>query len=434
MDVEHVLDIPRGELAFLYPSDAPADRFDSRFKALRVERRGLREWDSFEENPAYLQKFMKRPTGHPTSWRPSIFPWTRYAGSETNVVDLLKSSLILRLNIALDTIFSGVSIIGTPKHFPSYGTDDNRFEGGPEVHIGPDLPVLDGDARFSPALQELQNKVITFGDAKVKNPGLTRDKSRLLPGTLGCYESWLAQAVQCCIDLDIPICWLQTNIEVVFIHLSRSHDYMFQNDNVTTRSSRGVSFKLEALPSDATQEPEYSSPPVRQTHDWLNFNDGDAEVPLISKSDLQKQQCATPMGSSYQNVPSSPTPLQSSPLDRKRARETTPEELNSSQQTVYPPPTPSPDPRTTHDNVSVGDFPFSSSQIGTISPSIFHSDIRAEDVSHVFIKSYPLNDRDVGKRLLELIMLAKRARDLGVLKINPWKLSHSALDALKASS
>lgn len=88
MDVEQILDIPQGEIEFLYPSDARADRFDPRFKTLRVQRQGLREWNSFEEDPAYLQEFMKRPTGYQVGWKPSasVIPWTRYLASETNMV------------------------------------------------------------------------------------------------------------------------------------------------------------------------------------------------------------------------------------------------------------------------------------------------------------------------------------------------------------
>ncbi|KID95155.1 hypothetical protein MAJ_08886, partial [Metarhizium majus ARSEF 297] len=169
MDVEQMLDIPQGEIAFLYPNDAPVDRFDRRFTTLRVPRRGLREWSSFEEDPAFIQKFMKLSTGYPTDWKPSVFPWTRYIASQTNMVDFLKSTLMLRLNIGLDTISPGMSVIGTAKHFNSYGTDDNRIEGAPEVHIGPDLTVFDGDIANPPDLQQLQEYLLTIGDAKVKH-------------------------------------------------------------------------------------------------------------------------------------------------------------------------------------------------------------------------------------------------------------------------
>lgn len=45
----------------------------------------------------------------------------------------------------------------------------------------------------------------------------------------------------------------------------------------------------------------------------------------------------------------------------------------------------------------------------------------------------PLTNKRVGKVLLALIMLAKRAKDQNALGIGPWKLVHSALDNLKES-
>lgn len=112
--------------------------------------------------------------------------------------------------------------------------------GAPEVHVGPDLPVLHGDLANPPDLQDLRKHVLTFGDAKVKHLDCSRNQSKILPGTVGCYESWLAQAVQCCIDLDISIGWVQTNLEVVIFHLSRCDDSPSQNNTVTTRSSKGL--------------------------------------------------------------------------------------------------------------------------------------------------------------------------------------------------
>jgi hypothetical protein len=102
------------------------------------------------------------------------------------------------------------------------------------------------------------------------------------------------------------------------------------------------------------------------------------------------------------------------------------------QKTVSSPPTPSPNPHASSDFTD-GIWPFSSSQIETASSSEFQEDPRAEDVTHIFIKAYPLTDGRVGKRLVEMIMMAKRAKDLGVLRIGHWKLSHSALSALEVS-
>ncbi|OAA37380.1 hypothetical protein NOR_07079 [Metarhizium rileyi] len=412
MDVEQMLDIPQGEIAFLYPNDAPVDRFDRRFTTLRVPRRGLREWSSFEEDPAFIQKFMKLSTGYPTDWKPSVCLWTRY-----------------------------IAIIGAAKHFNSYGTDDNRMEGAPEVHIGPDLTVFDGDIANPPDLQQLQEYLLTIGDAKVKHLAHSRSQSKLLPGTVGCYESWLAQAVQGCIDLDISIGWVQTNLEVVIFHLSRYDDNASQDYTVTTRSSRTSSSTLEALLSETSQEPDYSSPLVRQTHDWLNFKDGDEEIPLLTSNDIVEQQWATPTHSPNKRFQSPTTPrhlatLTSSPLGRKGLRDVNPQEPSSSQyqrQNYCLPPLPA-EPRTTLDDSSDGDYPLSSSQLGTVSTANYDADPRADDVSHVLIRSIPLTDKKVGKWLLTLVMLAKRVKENNALGIGPWKLSHSALDDLEASS
>ncbi|KAI3326644.1 hypothetical protein HD806DRAFT_412433 [Xylariaceae sp. AK1471] len=438
MNVENILGIPKDELKFHCPGDAPSDRFDPRFKILRVERRGLREWTSFEEDPVYLDKFKKLPTSYSSTWKPIVFPWNRYLGSETNMIDLLKSTLMLRLNIALDIVSPGTSVIGTLKHFRSYGTDDNRLEGGPEVHIGPDLPVLSGDLTTPapPDLRDLEARIVTFGEVKVKDMDVTKKRAKFLPGTF-CYESWLAQAVQCCIDLNISLGWVQTNREVVLFHLSKIRDHQSYNEAITTRSSNLQSSHLESLPSDVTEEPEHSSPMVRQRQDWLNFHDGDAGIPFITDSILENMRRLAPMRSSNRDLRSPTTSLNrtalpSSPLGVERTRQTTPEEPTSSQQSVDVPPTPCPPPRAAPGNPSAGDFAFTPSQIGTRSPSDWSDDIRAEDPTHVFIKSYSLEDEDVGKRLFELIMLAKRAADLEVLQIGPWKLSHSALDNLEA--
>ncbi|GAO16509.1 hypothetical protein UVI_02010840 [Ustilaginoidea virens] len=78
MNIEQLLDVPKEELDFIYPQDLSEDQFDSRFRTLRVPRQGLRRWDSFGEDPVYLQQFMNRRT---EAWKPIIVPWIRYLGN-----------------------------------------------------------------------------------------------------------------------------------------------------------------------------------------------------------------------------------------------------------------------------------------------------------------------------------------------------------------
>ncbi|KAI1145558.1 hypothetical protein F4825DRAFT_473866 [Nemania diffusa] len=415
MDLETILNVPEGELYFYYPSDMSSNRFDPRFRKLRVERRGLRKWTSFEENPAYLDQFKQLQTNYPLNWKPVVFPWNRYVGSETNMVDLLKLTLMLRLNIALNIIFPGVSIIGTPTYFHSYGNDDNRAEGGPEVLIAPDLLVFSDPniASAPPALRELEAKIVTFSEAKVNHDTRPlKSKKYTLPGTVGCYESWLAQAVQCSLDLNVSLGW----------------NYHSQSHTVVTRSSNIQHSSPAYLPSDRVEEPDHSSPPVRTEDDWVCYEMGDAEVPLLAGSIYEDTRHLSPIR--RLDLDSRP-PVRSlalmiaegSPQRRKQVRRATPEVSHSSQETTSGPSTPCPQPPDDMSNEDFGRSP---------SPSSFTEDIRAEDPSHVFIKSYSLQDEDIGMRLFEFIILAKRAADLGVLGIGPWKLSHSALDALGA--
>jgi hypothetical protein len=322
MDVDGILDIPSDELQFLYPNDLPEDRFDPRFTTLRVPRNGLRRWDSFEEDPVYLQKFMKRPTKYPKTWEPVTVPWTRFAGSETLVVDRLKSTLMVRVNVALDVISPGLAIIGTAIHFPSYGTEDNRLEGESEKLIGPDLKVLDGNLEYPPDLVDLQSKMPAFGEVKLKHPLKTKYSEKLLPGTIGCYESWLAQAVQCCIDLDLPLGWVQTNLEVVFFQLSRCYDGVSWENTIVTRSSNQYSSRLEYLPSEGPQESEFSSPVVRLTHHWDRFEDGDEEVPFIHDS-IKPKQFMTPLRKTKASLDTPKRP-QKTPLRELGALESSP--------------------------------------------------------------------------------------------------------------
>ncbi|KAH9907251.1 hypothetical protein F4778DRAFT_721181 [Xylariomycetidae sp. FL2044] len=409
MNVGDLLVIPEHELVFLHPDDAPHDRIDTRFARLRVERRGLRRWDSFEECSEYVGSLLGGLTKCPTGWRPLIVPWARYAGSETNVADLLKSTLILRLSLALDAISSGtMSIVSTPKHFPSYGTDDNRTDGDFETLIGPDLVVLDGNLNALPELKDLQRQLLAFAEIKVKNPCVTAKESRILPGTIACYESWLAQAVQSCLDLDISLGWVQTNTEVVLFHVCKANKPVESRAPVTRSSSRPHA--PECLPSDATEETEWSSPIIRQADDWLNFDDGDVEIPLISTRFGGQLPAAADQGSisslstPVKQLPQTPENVPVSRSSVKRVRHTTPEPASSSQLSTYPP-TPCPDPAAT----PVG------RRGGSLLSSPWGEDQRDGDASHVLITSYSLEDADVGKRLFELILLARRAKSHNVL-------------------
>ncbi|KID94205.1 hypothetical protein MAJ_09819, partial [Metarhizium majus ARSEF 297] len=147
MDIQQVLKIPKGELAFNSPKDVPKDRHDWRYGTLRSDlgHRGLRYWQSFEEKPTYTQKLLKLPTGIPENWRSHIHLWDRFAASELSIADFYKKTLIQRVNIGLEAVCPGVRIVGTPRHFPSYGTYDNRIEGDAEKLVGPDLLVFDAD-------------------------------------------------------------------------------------------------------------------------------------------------------------------------------------------------------------------------------------------------------------------------------------------------
>ncbi|KAI3333065.1 hypothetical protein F4824DRAFT_473054 [Ustulina deusta] len=441
MDVQQVLRIPKYELAFIYPKDLPKDRHDWRYGTLRSDlgHRGLRYWQSFEENPAHIRKLLKLPTGLPADWRPYLHPWDRFAACELSIADFYKKTLIQRVNIGLGAASPGLHIVGTPRHFPSYGTYDNRIEGDTEKLIGPDLVVLDadifdGDIIHPPDLQNLDGNIVTIGEFKEKNVEFTDDDS-VLPGTLGCYESWLAQPIQGCLDLGISLGFLLTNVELVVFHLSKLPSHGSQTDSMTLRS-KSVS-RLDALPSDATQELVFSSPVVRKKHHWVSFQDGDSDIPDVGNQDYTAKQCVTPTKHS-QAIPESPrTPLHqnslpSSPLfHRKRARTSTLEVPNSSQTSLQPPSTPSPDPCAEHDNVSVSDLPFSL-QGGTVSPSEFEIDHRGEDPSYILIRSYEIkNNEEVGKRLFEHIILAKRAKSFGLSEMGHFKHSHSALDELK---
>lgn len=443
MDIQQVLRISKGELAFIYPKDQPRDRHDWRYGTLRSElgHRGLRCWQSFTEKPTYTQNFLKLPTSFPADWKPRVHPWDRFAASELNIADFYKKTLIRRVNAGLEVVSSGLHIVGTPKHFPSYGTYDNRTEGDPEKLVGPDLVVLDADlvdADFvrPPDLQNLAGSIVTIGEFKQKDVEFT-DVESVLPGTLGCYESWLAQPVQCCLDLGISLGFLLTNVELVIFHLIKLRSDCSQTNNMTLRSNNMNG--PDALPSDATQEPVFSSPVVRKSHDWVCFHDGDGHIPDVNVQNSTAKQRATPIRQSPAMLETprttrNRTSLPPSPLaHRKRARTNTLEVSDDSQASIQPPSTPCPNPCVEHEQDDVtSDLPFSSEH-GTVSPSEYAVDHRGEDPSYILIRSFQTtNNEEVAERLFEHILLAKRAKEFGLLEMGPFKLSHDALDEFES--
>jgi hypothetical protein len=421
MNVSDVLKVPKDEISFIYPAEPRRDGTDQRFKFLRVDRRGLRQWDSYEEVPPYLNRFLELPTHCPSGWRPIVIGgWDCYAGSELLMLDKYKSTLIHRVNIALGASVSGISIIGTPRNFPSYGTDENRQEGESEVQIGPDLVVLDGDPMLAPSLRELESNVIAVGDAKLKPRGID-GTSAILPGTLGCYESYLAQSVQYCIDFNIPFGFVLTNLELVLFQLVRQAGDS-QSHHVTTRSMRSDVAKLHTIPSDFSSELDFSSPIYRRTYDWIQFDDGDSEIPLVTRKSYTYPGHQTTPTHSRRQVFSTPASHQGAQVDWN-----TPS--NSSQGMDQRESTPCPVP---HGASEVGEWP-QSSQYDTATPSVFEADIRADNPTHVLIRSCPATNEDLALRLYQLIMLAKRTKDLDVLEIGPWKYTFLALDDLATS-
>lgn len=134
-----------------YPS-----QIDRKYETPRIERRGLRKWTCLEENPAHLRAYLSNDTPYQVGWKPRITSWQRYAASERIVQDLYASSLIHRVNVALDVAAPNhLSIIGTPRQFPSWGTETSRLEGEEEKKIAPDWVLVYGDRRTPPNLATL---------------------------------------------------------------------------------------------------------------------------------------------------------------------------------------------------------------------------------------------------------------------------------------
>ncbi|KAI3322827.1 hypothetical protein HD806DRAFT_115708 [Xylariaceae sp. AK1471] len=410
MTVDQILRVPAGEIVFRYPKDARPSRIDKKYETLRIERRGLRKWECFEEEPAHLQVYLRDVTPYQKGWKPHIVPWQRYAASERMVQDLYGLTLIHRVNVALDTAVPGrLSIIGTPKYFPSWGNEASRSEGQEERNkIAPDWALVLGDGGDPPALEELGENIIAWGDTKLKRGDHGSDSR--LPGTYECPEAYLAQVVQYCIDMSIPLGFVLTNYELVVFHVSKYEPE--GQERIATRSSNYGTSTWHLLPSNATEETEFSSPLRRTTGDWINFDHGDHAIPFVSKDNHPASA----------HVPSSPGP-------RKQAASPRALSFPAQQQRHITPEIPSSSQRS---SVQLNSSPPTLGR-GAHSPTMsspFGPDARAEDPTYVFIRSYAADDKGVARRLFELCILAKKARDCGVREIGPWKLSFAALEAL----
>ncbi|KAL9114301.1 MAG: hypothetical protein Q9227_001723 [Pyrenula ochraceoflavens] len=399
--IRQILRIPHGEIGFNYPEGFKTSTTDKKYERLRIEqRRGLRRWTCFEENPDCLLSYLRQPSPYPVHWRPQIVSWQRLATSERMVQDLYASTLIHRVNVALHaTIPSGLAIIGTPKHFPSLGTEASK--GGRNPSVAPDWVVVYGDPDDVPVLEIIDTKVIVWGDTKLrKDPcGRFRDP---LPGTTDCPESHLAQVVQYCLDSNVRFGFVLTNNELVVFQLVRTISEPEERPH--TRSSQLDMLILQMLPSDR-YEPEFSSPMRRGAADWLDFEDGDEAIPFVSNEDIPQEEKAvvyldsSPPLPATLNLPSSPPQLSLDPEETpRRIRFRCPMTPELSSETSY------------------------------------HTDVREEDATYVLIKSCPAEKETVARRLFEFCMLAKWAKDLNLLSIGPSKLSFSALENLSSQS
>ncbi|RYC57103.1 hypothetical protein CHU98_g9105 [Xylaria longipes] len=428
--ISQVLRVPAGEIAFTYPRDARPSQIDKKYETLRVERRGLRRWNSFQENPACLQAYLDRHSAYPEGWRPYVTAWQRYAASERIVQDLYGLTVIHRVNVALDAAVPGqqLSIIGTPKHFPSWGTETSRPEGGKETRIAPDWVVVYGDSTRPCLLADLDEDIIAWGDTKLIKSSATDTEP--LPDTVACPEAHLAQVVQYCIDMAIPLGFVLTNNELIVFHLVKSDDG--QERQTVTRTSHLGSSAWQHLPSDATEEPDFSSPVQRKTRDWVRFDEGDHAIPVFTCKDNKLE---SPSESESTFAPGRDGDEHFSPAPRQVSRtllfpahgpsHTTPEPPNS-QQSFLDPDSPCPDTRGHGDRPSTTNSPEPPSEAQTTSQLGFSPDVRAEDPTHVLIKVYPADDEGIAQRLFELCMLAKAAKDSGALGIGPWKLSFTS--------
>ncbi|KAI0448268.1 hypothetical protein F5B21DRAFT_166498 [Xylaria acuta] len=121
-----VLRVPTGELAFTYPRDPRPSQNDKKYEGLRVERRGLRRWNSFQENPACLQAYLDRYCAYPEGWRPYVTAWQRYAASERMVQDVYGLTLIHRVNNCLSLEHPSTFLVGGRKQAEPKGGGRQR--------------------------------------------------------------------------------------------------------------------------------------------------------------------------------------------------------------------------------------------------------------------------------------------------------------------
>ncbi|KAI0192420.1 hypothetical protein F4808DRAFT_377166 [Astrocystis sublimbata] len=397
MDVQQVLSIPDGEIAFEFHWDPKDDKLEKDYERLQVGRKGLRAWTSFEEHPGFLQPSMVKQVDVPADWKPYIDAWDRYVRSELNLVDLLKKTLLLRVKIALAAVSPGTSIIGTTHFFNSLGK---------KVRIAPDLLVLDGGANLQLG-EALEDRIVAIGDVKVKQPDeqedTPKDLPRLLPGTSGCFEPWLAQPVQCCMDKDVPFGFVLTNREIVLFQLVRENDDLVPAQR-RTRSSGLKPDDHDKLSPSASQEPIHSSPSTRETQHWEKFYEGDVNIPRIDVTSPPSapQQPTVPSTAQQPTVPST----ESSPLSSP------PSDISMS----YPSPS-SNRQRPVSSDVSMGSSP--PLQRDSQSSNFTNTSPENKDLSYILIRAYDLDTPGVAERFLEFIMLAQKVKDQGRRAIGP---------------
>ncbi|KAI1822770.1 hypothetical protein F4861DRAFT_375185 [Xylaria intraflava] len=265
MDVQRILNVPENEIRFIYLKRASTHgQFDNTYRTLPVGRRGLRLWDSFEEDPEYLHEYLRRPTSCPLGWRPIVVDWCRFASSEALVLNQYQLTVIQRINIALGASHPNTSIIATPTTFTSFGPRDNKVDDDSNTRIAPDLVVLDGKPERVNGTRDFRPMVIVAGDAK-----LSTDREdggdKVLPRTHACIEPYLAQPVHYCLTFGVPFGFVLTSYELVIFQLVRLDSPV--GDVMRTRLSHPNISSPPSTPSDPTEESEFSSPISRQTSD-----------------------------------------------------------------------------------------------------------------------------------------------------------------------
>ncbi|KAI1827197.1 hypothetical protein F4861DRAFT_436592 [Xylaria intraflava] len=309
--------------------------------------------------------------------------------------------------------------------------ETSRLDGETETRIAPDWAVVYGDSKSLKFVSDIDECIIAWGDTKLKRP--STDDMDAIPDTIACKEAHLAQVVQYCIDLGIPFGFVLTNNELIVVHLIKED--AVPEHQMVTRSSRLSSGQLQFLPSDATEEADYSSPMRRGTRDWIEFDEGDDAIPLLMcegsgpESPLGRIS-ATEYGRDESFSPSSHQEPRAPLFQARELRYTTPD-------------LPSSPPRFIHQDTSPGfpNTPSRGNRVPVASPgsspsepqsesSSYHTEPRAEDPTHVLIKAYPADDEGVAQRLFELCMLAKTAKDHSVLRIGPQKLSFASFHTL----